>query len=92
MAIVVVGDAAEILPQVDSYAAAVAVFDSEGNPVDDAGKSVTAEQIAGKWDVILDFQGSQVPVTLNLMHEGSRLSGTLETMLGNGIISSAEIN
>jgi zinc protease len=34
MAIVVVGDAKEILPQTSDYAEAVEIFDTEGNPLD----------------------------------------------------------
>lgn len=96
MAIVVVGDAAEILPQVETYSDSITVFDSDGKPLDKAryapGKAINAEEITGKWDVILDFQGSEVPVTLNLRHSGGQISGTIETMLGSGVISSAEIN
>lgn len=96
MAIVLVGDAAEIIPQVEAYAETLKIFDADGNPIEKTRfigtESVRAEDVAGKWDVTLDFQGQEIPVTLHLKNDAGSISGMLETMLGNGVISTAEIN
>lgn len=39
----------------------------------------------------LEFQGQQVPVSLTLQQNGNAVSGTLETVLGNGEITSGTV-
>ncbi|MER3633210.1 MAG: hypothetical protein C4325_14505 [Blastocatellia bacterium] len=96
MAIVLVGDAAEVIPQVSVFSEALTIFDADGNRLEKAkftnAESISPDEIAGKWDITLDFQGQEIPVTLHLKNDAGSITGTLETMLGNGIISSAEIN
>lgn len=95
MAIVIVGDATEILEQASSYAPTVEVFDTEGKPVDvlTYSKDVAVEtaNVAGKWNLTIDFQGQELPVGLTLEQDGESLTGSLETMLGNGSISSGTV-
>ena len=95
MAIVIVGDAEEVLPQVKSYADSIEIFDTEGNMQDAAKyeKSETGEtaNVAGKWKLVIDFQGQQMPVTLTLEQTGETVTGVLETMLGNGKITDGKV-
>jgi zinc protease len=96
MAIVIVGDAEEVLPQATSYAELVEIFDTEGHPQDAAkyersGSEETADA-AGTWKLIVDFQGQQLPVTLKLEQDGEKLTGLLETMLGNGTIADGKVS
>ncbi len=95
IAIVIVGDAEELLPQVTSYAASVEVFDTDGNVQDIAkyGKSEAAETaaVAGKWSLVVEFQGQQLPVSLTLEQDGESVTGVLETMLGNGKIAEGKV-
>lgn len=95
MAIVIVGDAEEVLPQVDSYAAIVEVFDTDGHPQDLAkyAKSDNEEtaNVAGEWSLMIDFQGQKLPVSLTLEPDGDRVTGVLETMLGNGKIEDGKV-
>lgn len=95
VAIVIVGDAAEILPQVREYAGEISIIDTEGNPLDEAsfaqsddGEGVDA---SGKWELTLDFQGQKVPVELELQHDDGKVTGKIKTVLGTGVIDSGSI-
>ncbi|MDI1243471.1 MAG: pitrilysin family protein, partial [bacterium] len=90
LAIVIVGDAGEILPQVREYASKIEVFDTEGQPKDlsvyDEASDEADADIAGVWELSLDFQGQPVPVTLTIAQDGTSITGTVVTMLGEGEI------
>ena len=96
ISIVIVGDAAEILSQAESYSTGVEVFDTNGNRIDPDIYNVESDgqpaDVSGSWALSIDFQGQQIPVSLNLTQRGDTASGRLETMLGNGEISSGRIN
>lgn len=95
MAIVIVGDAEEVLPQAREYANSVEIFDTEGT-VQDVEKYTKSDNeetadVAGKWSLVIDFQGQQMPVSLTLEQDGESVTGELETMLGNGKIEDGEV-
>ncbi len=96
IAIVVVGDAEEILPQIKSYSKTIEVFDTEGNTIDAAsyGKTATgaAANAGGKWNLTIEAQGQKLPVTLTLKQDGGKVSGSLDSMLGKGEITDAKIS
>ncbi len=96
MAIILVGDAGEILQQVREYAEGIEVFDTDGNEKKlsdyEINTSSEAANAAGIWNLTLDFQGQQVPITLTLEQKGSSISGKLETVLGNGEISEGKVS
>ena len=96
MAIVIVGDAEEVLPQARSYADSVEIFDTEGK-VQDEAKYVVSDSgetadVAGAWKLVIDFQGQQLSVSLTLEQDGENVSGVLETMLGNGKIADGKVS
>ncbi|MEP6900929.1 MAG: insulinase family protein, partial [Actinomycetota bacterium] len=95
MAIVIVGDAEDILPQAKEYAAGVEIFDTDGNPQDTAnyGKPVepAAVDVSGNWNLTVDFQGQEIPVALNLEQSDGKISGKLESMLGIGKIDNGKV-
>lgn len=95
LAIVIVGDAGEVLPQVRAYAEEIEIFDTEGNSKTVADyelqDSEETADLAGTWQLSLDFQGQAVPVTLTLEQNGESITGTLETMLGAGEITSGNV-
>ncbi|MDM7922791.1 MAG: pitrilysin family protein [Pyrinomonadaceae bacterium] len=95
-AIVIVGDAREILDQAREYADSIEIFDKEGHQKDIAeyAEDDTAEpaSVGGEWELSLDFMGQNVSVTLVLDQQGSSLTGQLKTMLGDGEISSGSIS
>lgn len=95
IAMVIVGDAEEILPQAKTYTDDIEIFDTDGKPKDVSsyGKASAgdAADVAGKWDLVIDFQGQEVPVSLTLEQNGQSVSGVLETMLGNGEIADGKV-
>lgn len=96
LAIVIVGDAGEILPQVREYASKIEIFDTDGNAksvtdYESSADEVTAD-LSGRWELSLDFQGQPVPVTLTIEQDGESISGKLTTMLGEGEIKAGSVN
>lgn len=95
MAIVIVGDAGEILPQAKEYASEIEIFDTEGNSMDidsyASDASAEASDFSGAWKLSLDFQGQKVPISLNIKQDGVNVTGTLETILGNGEITDGSV-
>lgn len=95
MAIVIVGDAAEILPQAREWADSVEIFDKDGNerPVTEYEISADADvaDVAGEWTLALNFMGSDVEIKMHLEQDGSSVNGKLVTMLGEGTISGGRV-
>lgn len=95
-AIVIVGDAAEILPQASSYTDDIEVFDTNGNPKDVAEYLAAASEepvdVAGEWQLSLSFMGQDVTVSLTLEQAVNIVNGNLSTMLGEGTISNGKVN
>lgn len=95
LAIVIVGDASEVLPQVRSYAESIEIFDTEGQRLDvsdyESGPGDKPAAAAGSWELALDFQGQKVPVTLTLTQSGDAISGRIETVLGSGSIQEGKV-
>jgi len=96
IAIVIVGDAEEILPQVKDYAENIEIFDTEGNPQDISNYGKPAEEptinLTGNWALTIDFQGQQIPVSLSLEQTDAQISGKLESMLGEGKIENGKVS
>lgn len=96
IAIVIVGDADEILPQVKEYAEKIEIFDTEGNLQDISNYGKPAEaatvDVSGDWDLTIDFQGQSIPVSLTLEQADGKVSGKLESMLGLGNIENGKVS
>ena len=94
-AIVLVGDAGDVLPMARSYADQINIFDTEGNKMDissfEIDPDADAAVVSGTWELSLDFQGQQVPVTLTLDQNGDKVSGKIETVLGSGTIEDGAV-
>jgi hypothetical protein len=95
MAIVIVGDGEEVLAQAQAYAEYVEIFDTEGNP-QETEKYMQTENtenadVAGKWSLVVDFQGQQFPVSLALEQNGDAVSGKLESVLGEGDVHDGKV-
>lgn len=93
MAIVIVGDAEDVLAQASSFASAIEIYDTDGNTRDVAKYHMAAptSDMTGKWSLNINFQGQNLPVSLNLEQKGETVSGVLETMLGNGEIADGRV-
>lgn len=96
IAIVIVGDADEIIKQSKQYAPKIDVYDADGKILDVStfGKESngTFAQVDGVWNLTLDFQGQQLPVTLTLKQTDAKVSGTLDSMMGKGEINDAKVS
>jgi zinc protease len=98
IAIVIVGDAEEILPQVKTYSQKIEVFDAEGKTLNvaDFGKPASSggamANANGVWNLTVDAQGQKLPVTLTLKQDGAKVSGSLDSMLGKGTIADAKVS
>lgn len=93
--LVIVGDAAEILAQVRQHASDIEVFDIDGNRKEMAtfdSPAGEAVDFSGAWKLDLDFQGQKVPVTLKVEQSGASVTGSLETVLGNGQITGGSVS
>jgi zinc protease len=94
-AIVVVGDARDVLAQAREFANQIDVFDTEGRKMDigtfeeDPNSEVAI--VNGTWELALDFQGQRVPVTLTLDQKDEKISGKIETVLGGGEIQDGSV-
>jgi zinc protease len=95
MSIVIVGDGTEILSQARAYSENIEIFDKAGERKDLADLEIRPEvapaDVAGIWNLALDFQGQQLPVTMTLEQKGEAVTGTLATMLGDGNIADGRI-
>jgi len=96
IAIVIVGDGGDVLSQAREYANAIEIYDADGNAKDiavyEAATDAPAADVAGTWTLQLNFQGSEVPVTLTLEQNGEAVTGKLETPLGEGIINDGSVS
>jgi zinc protease len=95
IAIVIVGDGTEVLKQSREYASEIEIFDSEGHRMDiaayESDDDAEDANVAGKWELMLDFQGQEVTVKMVLEQNNGSVSGTLETVLGSGSISEGRV-
>ncbi len=48
-------------------------------------------ELTGNWDLTIDFQGQQIPVSLTLEQTDGTISGKLESMLGMGKIENGKV-
>lgn len=96
LAIVIVGDAGDVLPQAKSYAEQIEIFDTEGNPQDVAKYEVAENEspadVNGKWSLTIEIQGQNLPVSLDLAQENSSLKGNFESPFGTGTITEGKIS
>ncbi|MGI8469671.1 MAG: M16 family metallopeptidase [Pyrinomonadaceae bacterium] len=96
MALIIVGDAGEILKQVKPYSTKIEVFDTEGKAVNinsyNASSAAPTVNVTGRWNLSLDVQGQKIPVTLDLEQDGDKVTGTLDSMLGKGEIPSGKVS
>ncbi len=93
-AIVVVGDAPQILRQVKSYASDgenIEIFDNEGNQknMNDfiVDENAPAANMAGKWTLSVEAMGQALQIELDLAQDGSTVTGKMASALVNGDIN-----
>lgn len=96
LAIVIVGDAADVLKQANSYASKIEIFDTEGKLQDIAKYEQAADEppanINGKWNLTIEFQGQNLPVSMDLLQEDSVFKGNFESPLGAGTVKEGNVS
>lgn len=97
IAMVIVGDAEEVLPLTIDYCGEVEVFDTEGKPKDLAAYAkqeinIPDVNVEGRWDLTVSAQGQELSLILDLENPGKGIEGHLESMLGQGTIRDAAVN
>ena len=96
VAIVVVGDADQIINQVKPYSKTIKVYNTDGvaQDINNYGKESSGEtaDANGKWNLIIDFQGQKLPLTMMLKQSDQNVVGTVESQLGKGELSNAKVN
>jgi len=96
IAMVIVGDAEEVIPQVGIYTEDIEVFDTEGNSKDlaDYVNDSNEETVnaAGNWKLSLEAMGQQLEVDLAITQDGETVSGKLTSMFGEGEFSGGKVN
>jgi predicted Zn-dependent peptidase len=90
-AIVIVGDAEEIIKQVKSYSSKIEVFDTSGNQQNLADYLKPDEaptvDVTGKWTLSATAQGQELPLVLILKQDKEKVSGSLESAFGKGEVN-----
>lgn len=95
MAIVIVGDAREILAQAEEFSSSIEIYSSEGelqeisNYRTEPGDNPAT--IDGKWSVTIDFQGQKIPVSFNIEQSEAEFSGAFESAFGAGVLTNGVV-
>ena len=93
-AIVIVGDAAQMLEQIKPYADELEFYNTagkrKGQPSAPAYSAEAAAALAGNWSLLIDTPlGQSIPATLILANIGKGFSGKVTSEMGNGELLSA---
>lgn len=97
IAVVIVGDAGEILKQTKPYFTKIEIFDADGKKLDAASfesnsNAGAAVNVTGKWELTMQAMGQNVPITLDLKQEGDKVSGELSAgLLGKGAVENGKV-
>ena len=95
-AIVIVGDGAELVSQIEPYAGEIEFFNTAGKkksqpaPANSETRAAVEATLAGDWSLQIETPlGQSIPATLILGNSVKGLSGRVESDMGNGELLSA---
>ncbi len=95
IALVIVGDAGEILKQARGYADSVEVFDTEGNLQEIAKYEENPDEnpadVNGKWNLTVELQGQSLPVSFDLIQTDASFTGSFESPFGAGTVKEGSL-
>lgn len=85
-AIVIVGDAKAILDQVKPFTEEIELYNSAGKrkELPTNGSPPKNTDVTGEWSLTINVPGGSVPATLVVAREGARLSGQIQSEMGDG--------
>lgn len=96
VAIVIVGDAVDVLSQASPFAEDVEIFDTEGKPKDTEAVVTAADAdeayVRGVWHLEVSAQGQTLPLKLELEQDDDGVTGSLDSMLGQGVLKDAKLS
>lgn len=96
LAIIIVGDAAEVLLQAKSYADEIEIFDADGKLQNVAKYEQLTDappaNVNGKWNLTIEFQGQNLPVSLEIIQTEANIAGNLESSFGSGTIKEGSVS
>lgn len=107
VAVVIVGDAAAISSQIKPYAQTIELYDTNGNRKEmtdntangnnstknTTGGTGSAASFLGTWTLTITTpNGQSLPATLNMKQDGAKLAGTVQTQLGDAVLSDINVN
>ena len=88
LAMVIVGDTAQLLEQVKPYSDNIEIYDSEGNLKDMNDFIVDADappaNVAGDWNISAEAMGQALQISLHLEQNDSEVTGEMESAMGGG--------
>ncbi|MCW5958594.1 MAG: insulinase family protein [Pyrinomonadaceae bacterium] len=95
MALVIVGDASEILTQVRDFSDVIDIFDTNNNPrniSDYEGTSdIEPESISGEWKLLISMAGQEISIDLSLQQDENVVSGKMVSPFGDAEIIGGKI-
>ncbi len=94
VAIVIVGDAAEIMEQIKPYAQTIEIYDAMGKRKELTDFTGTGAPVnaAGTWTLeITGPGGNTLPATLNIKQDGDKISGSVTSQLGESELKTTTI-
>ena len=96
MAIVIVGDAEDVLRQAKPFSEKIEIFDTNNNMQDISNYGKPSDEpavdVSGSWNLVLEAMGQQIPVTLTLAQTDGKVSGSMQSMFGNGEIAGGKVS
>ena len=94
-AIVIVGDGAQILNQLEPYSDDIEFFSTSGKRKDPPAKSAatTDSGIAGTWELLVQTPfGQEIPATLTLTENEGQLAGHVHSEMGEATLATIKVD
>lgn len=104
-AVVIVGDAAAIMDQIKPYSQTIEIYDTTGqrkdsgaSVINSSGQQETpkkvegAPNVVGEWELLIETPSNPLPATLTMKQDGDKLTGTVQTQIGDGDLSNVTLN
>lgn len=96
IALIIVGDAEEILKQAKPYADNIEIFDTEGKPQEVAKYEPKADEppaeVNGEWKLLVELQGQNLPVSFELNQTDATFIGSFESPFGSGTVTEGTVS
>jgi zinc protease len=96
IAVVIVGDGAEILKQSKPYFQKIEIFDTEGKKIEAASfenNAAASVNVTGKWELAMQAMGQNIPLMMDLKQEGDKVTGEFSAgLLGKGTLENGKVS